>query len=140
MKILEAAQASGLSADRIRLYERQGALPRPPRGKNGYRDYTDEHLVSLRLAKALRDLDLPLGRVGAMIAVWHDGTCGDLRGALVEQLGEVLTGIDAQIADFERARENVRTLRDGLGRMRAQQRRVPGTKPCACVRLLGAGD
>ncbi len=140
MKILEAAQASGLSADRIRLYERQGVLPGPPRSANGYREYTAEHLVSLRLAKALRDLGLSLDRVGAMIGVWHDGTCGELRGALVEQLDEALDDIDVQIADLERAREDVRTLRDGLRRMRASQGRVPGTTPCSCVQLLGAGD
>lgn len=115
-------------------------LPRPPRSANGYRDYTEEHLVSLRLAKALRDLDLPLERVGETISVWHDGTCGDLRGALVNQLDAALVGIEAQIADLERARESVQMLREGLRRMRPQQRRVPGTTPCGCVRLLGAGD
>ncbi len=140
VKILEAAQASGLSADRIRLYERQGVLPQPPREANGYREYTEEHLVSLRLAKALRDLDLPLERVGEMISVWHDGTCGELRGALMTQLDEALARIDTQLADLEQANRQVHALRTGLSRMRTSHGRVPGTTPCGCVRLLGAGD
>lgn len=75
-----------------------------------------------------------------MTGVWHDGTCGELRGALVDQLNNALEEIDAQIADLDRARKDVRTMRDGLGRMRATQSRVPGTTPCSCVRLLVAGD
>lgn len=140
MKILEAAHASGLSVDRIRLYERQGVLPRPGRLANGYRDYRAEHLGSLRLAKALRDLDLPLPQVREIISVWHDGTCEDLRGVLMGQLDDALRQLEAQIADLERAREHMGTLRDGLQRMRPQQTRVPGTTPCGCMRLLGTSD
>ncbi len=139
MRILEAARASGLSADRIRLYERQGVLPRPPRTQSGYRDYTEEHLVSLRLAKVLRDLGLPLQRVGLMISICHDGTCDELRGALIEHLDEALTAIDAHIDDLERARQHVGTLRDGLRRLHARNSGVPGTTLCACIQLLGAG-
>ncbi len=60
MNIQEAAHRSGLSADTIRFYERKGVLPRPPRGANGYRQYTEEHVATLEFARGLRDLNLPL--------------------------------------------------------------------------------
>ncbi|HWQ28729.1 MAG TPA: MerR family DNA-binding transcriptional regulator, partial [Dehalococcoidia bacterium] len=56
MRIGEAARASGLSIDTIRFYERTGTLPAPPRGANGYRRYTPEHVETLRLAAGLRAL------------------------------------------------------------------------------------
>ncbi len=69
MNIQEAAEASGLSADTIRFYERKRVLPRPPRAANGYRAYTEEHLATLRLTKSLRDLGLPLSEIGSIVAV-----------------------------------------------------------------------
>ena len=56
MNIGEAANASSLTPDTIRFYEKKGILPRPPRLASGYRHYTEEHVATLRLAKALREL------------------------------------------------------------------------------------
>ena len=39
LTIGEVAAASGLSPDTIRFYEREGVLPRDPRGTNSYRGY-----------------------------------------------------------------------------------------------------
>ena len=47
----------------------------------------------LRLARSLRDLGLALDEVGEIVAVAHDGTCGELRGALAGTLGETIAGI-----------------------------------------------
>ena len=54
MNIRAAAIASRLTPDTIRFYEKKDILTRPPRLTNGYRHYTDEHVATLRLAKALR--------------------------------------------------------------------------------------
>ena len=88
MKIQEAAKLSGLPADTIRFYERRGVLPRPPRRRNGYREYGDEHLVTLRLASALRGLDVPLERLEGVLQVAHDGTCHELRDTMLETLAK----------------------------------------------------
>jgi len=47
MKILEFEKISGLTRDTIRYYERIGLLPKPNRGENGYRQYTERHLTIL---------------------------------------------------------------------------------------------
>lgn len=39
MRIGELAKATGLSASRVRFYEKHGVLPPPERRANGYRDY-----------------------------------------------------------------------------------------------------
>lgn len=138
MRIGEAAKASGLSVDAIRFYERMGMLPAPPREANGYRRYTAEHVETLRLAAGLRSLGVPLERVGPILRVAHDATCADMRDALVAALAETVAGIDDQIARLTRLRGRLRSILQGLRRMRAEDAAVPGLQPCPCVPLVTA--
>ena len=87
---------SGLSADTIRFYERRQVLPRPPRRENGYREYTTEHVTTLRLAKGLRELGLPLREFQAILTVAHDGACTDLRAVLLQTVANALDQVDAR--------------------------------------------
>ena len=140
MNIQQAAQASGLSADTIRFYEQKGVLPRPPRRDNGYRAYTDEHVATLRLARGLRDLALPLADVGAILPVAHDGTCGDLRDTLTETLTDALATIAGRIEELNRTSDQLTAILGGLREMQPPDSRVPGMDPCGCVQLVSADE
>lgn len=135
MNIQKAADASGLTADTIRFYEKEGVVPPAPRRENGYREYTDEHVAVLRLARGLRDLGAPLTDVATILPVAHDGTCGDLREALVETLTGVLSGITTRIEDLRRTSREVTVILDGLREMQPADSRVPGLDGCRCVEL-----
>lgn len=136
MNIQQAAAVSGLSADTIRFYERKGVLPRPPRQANGYRNYTEEHVATLRLARGLRRLGVPLDAIGPVLEVAHTGVCGDIRGRLVDDLSRVRTDIDAQIAELQDTRNHVTQLLDGLIAMRIDDADVPGTVACRCISMV----
>ena len=135
MNIQKAAEASGLTADTIRFYEKEGVVPPAPRRENGYREYTDEHVAVLRLARGLRDLGAPLTDVATILPVAHDGTCGDLREALVGTLTGVLSGITARIDDLGRTRQELTVILDGLSEMEPADSRIPGLDGCRCVEL-----
>ncbi len=135
MNIQKAAEASGLTADTIRFYEKEGVVPPAPRRENGYREYTDEHVAVLRLARGLRDLGAPLTDVATILPVAHDGTCGDLREALVGTLTGVLSGVTARIEDLRRTSREVTVILDGLREMKPADNRVPGLSGCRCVEL-----
>ena len=135
MNIQKAAEASGLTADTIRFYEKEGVVPPAPRRENGYREYTDEHVAVLRLARGLRDLGAPLTDVATILPVAHDGTCGDLREALVGTLEGVLSGITARLEDLRRTRGELSAILDGLREMEPADSRVPGLNGCQCVEL-----
>lgn len=63
MNIKQVQQLSGISADNIRFYEKQGLL-RPARNpENDYRDYSAQDLRRLKLIRALRMLDMPLEQI-----------------------------------------------------------------------------
>lgn len=62
MKINQAEQIIGITKKNIRFYEQEGLLT-PSRSTNGYRDYTDEDINTLRQIKLLRKLDLPIEEI-----------------------------------------------------------------------------
>ncbi len=140
MQIGEAAAASGLSEDTIRFYERHGVLPAPPRHPNGYRDYTDDHVETLRFARGLRELGLPPSEMADIVAVAHDGTCGALRSALIDRIARATAELDERIAGLEHTRRHLDGLGKGLRRMRPREQRVPGRPSCTCVALVQGGD
>jgi DNA-binding transcriptional MerR regulator len=112
VRIGELADAVGVSADTIRLYEREGLLPRPPREENGYRDYGPAELERVRLMLDLRRLDIPLGET-AEIAGWcQTGHCAQTstalpavlaaRRATVRERIRGLQALDRRLAALER--------------------------------------
>ncbi len=138
MNIQRAAVASGLSADTIRFYERRDVLPRPPRRANGYRDYSERHVETLRLAVGLRGLGLSLSEMGTVLGLAHDGTCGDVRSVLSRTLTEAVDQLDGRIEELERSREQISDIADSLDRMQPGEESLPGMTPCACVQLVEA--
>jgi MerR family transcriptional regulator, copper efflux regulator len=68
MRIGELARRSELSTSRIRFYEAHGLLPKAERSDNGYRDYPDSVLETLRLIQGAQDLGFSLGEIRAGLA------------------------------------------------------------------------
>lgn len=136
MNIHEAAQVSGLTIDTIRFYEKRRVVPSPPRAQNGYRVYTDEHVLILRLANGLRRLGIPLKDISPILQVAHDRTCGDLRGALSNTLEDALTETDRRLQELVQMRVQLVEILRGIGEMEPGAFEVPGLNPCGCVELV----
>lgn len=63
MGIKEAEQATGISRQNIRFYEKEGLL-HPARNKNNsYREYTVEDILRLKQIRLLRKLGMPLEEI-----------------------------------------------------------------------------
>ncbi len=65
MKIKELEAASGIPRASIRFYEKEGLLT-PERTENGYRDYSDGDLETLKKILLLRALQVPLKDIRAL--------------------------------------------------------------------------
>lgn len=76
MKIADASAESGLSADTIRFYERQGLLEDIERGPDGHRAFSPKDLRWLKLFERLRSTGMPLAEMKryAVLAREGDGT------------------------------------------------------------------
>ena len=136
MNIREAADLSGLTIDTIRFYEQRHVMPLPRRAENGYRVYTEEHVLILRLANGLRRLGVPLKNFAPILQVAHDGTCGELRASLSTTLEDALEKTNNQMRELAEIHRHLVDILQGIGDMAPDSVEVPGLSPCGCVELL----
>lgn len=67
MNIKDAQALSGVSAENIRFYEKQGLLSPARNRQNAYREYSSADIAVLKRIRALRMLDMPLPQVKAVL-------------------------------------------------------------------------
>ncbi len=68
MNIKEAQRQSGVAAENIRFYEKEGLLSPARNAGNSYREYTSEDVRVLKRIRVLRMLDMPLSQVKEVLA------------------------------------------------------------------------
>ena len=66
MKTNELEKEIGLSKYTIRYYEKEGLI-QPKREENGYRDYDDETVQKLKIIKFLRNLQISVDDIKAIL-------------------------------------------------------------------------
>ena len=117
MRIGVLAARAGISPSRIRFYEGQGLLPRPPRLESGYRDYDERALEILLFINRARDLGFSLAEVAAHL----DSPYDDMRKARLLSKVEAKVGeIDALMADLQSRRATLMDLVTELRRITGQ--------------------
>ena len=100
LTIGELATHTGVTAETIRYYEREGVVPRAARsGPGRYRRYTGADVERLRFIRRARDLGFSLGEVRELLAL-ADGTpdraCTD-----VDRIARAhLAQVDAKLAQL----------------------------------------
>ena len=106
MRIGQLAQATGLSRDALRFYEKRGLLT-PQRGSNGYRSYPAEAADWLRYVRTAQSLGFTLAEIEADLPLLAAGDASPeaLRAALRRKLD-----------DISRRVEGLTALRDELSR------------------------
>jgi len=95
MRINEVEALVGISKKNIRFYEEQGLLQPRRNSENGYRDYGEAELETLRRIKLMRKLGVPMEEIRRMQAGQH--TVGD--------------AMRRHIVTLERDRENLEQAR-----------------------------
>lgn len=68
MNIKQAQELSGVSRENIRFYEREGLIRPARNSENDYRDYSAADIRQLKIIRMLRMLDMPLERIGQVLA------------------------------------------------------------------------
>ena len=77
------AKIVGCHPNTVRMYESWGLLPPVPRAANGYRQYTQDHLYQMKLARTALNTAWPGKNIRqAAIDLVHQCARGDLGGAL----------------------------------------------------------
>ena len=72
MNIGEAARLSGVSTKMVRHYESLGLLPQVQRSDNGYRQYSDAEVHTLRFIKRSRELGFSMAEIAELVSLWQN--------------------------------------------------------------------
>jgi MerR family transcriptional regulator, Zn(II)-responsive regulator of zntA len=128
MRIGQLAEATGVSRDTIRYYEKIGLLPSPRRRESGYREYPDEAGNRIRVIRNAVQLGFPLKDIARVLNVRDAG------GAPCRQVRDYAHGligaIDQQIAQLKADKRAM------LGMIRRWDIRLAHTPPGARALLL----
>lgn len=127
MRIGELARLSDCDVETIRFYEREGLLAAPAREANGYRSYTEAHLVQLNFIRHCRSLGigLPEVRILRSFQARPELACEEINQLIDQQIGR----IHQQVETLRLLERQLHALRDTC---RATQR----ASECGILRNL----
>lgn len=105
LRTSDIAKAAGIHPNTVRKYEELGHIPRPERGTNGYRRFTERHLDQARLAATFLRLAWlgPLFKQRALETVLH--AAADEFAAARDSASALLTAVAEERRRAERAAE-----------------------------------
>jgi Cd(II)/Pb(II)-responsive transcriptional regulator len=91
MRIGDLAAATGIPAETIRFYEREGLLPKARRADNNYRVYGAPHADRLAFIRHCRNLDMTLDEVRALLRLRElpARDCAEVNALLDDHIGHV---------------------------------------------------
>ncbi len=110
MRINEVEALVGITKKNIRFYEQEGLLAPRRSSENGYRDYGEAEVETLRRIKLMRKLGVPLEEIRQMLRGTH--TVGD--------------GMRRHLVTLERDRANIQEAMALCGELTASQERLDG--------------
>jgi MerR family transcriptional regulator, copper efflux regulator len=103
-----AAALSGVSAKMLRHYESLGLLGRVMRTDNGYRQYTEADVHSLRFIKRSRDMGFSMAEIAELVNLWHDRrrASASVKAIAQKHLDDLSARIEAMLA-MQRTLQNL---------------------------------
>jgi DNA-binding transcriptional MerR regulator len=107
MKVGELAEATGVSVQAIRFYERRGLLPAPRRLQSGYRDYPAETVSAVLRIKRMQEVGFTLRELEHFLHLLE---------AEPHNTPERRAYAEAKIRDIDAQIERLRSMREELSR------------------------
>jgi len=115
MTIKEVSKTYDIPVDTLRYYERVGVIPPVTRRESGIRDFTEQDLAWVSLAKCMRGAGLPVEVLIEYVKLYREGAetiparlslLQDTRETLLEkraEIDETLSRLDYKISRYEEA-------------------------------------
>lgn len=119
----QVARQTGINPKTIRYYEEIGLLPRPRRGDNNYRVYSEDTVIRIKFIKKAKSLGFTLKEIKEILALRDRGfkPCSHVRSLLKQRIFDVeqkiseLTALRGQLKRLQSEWERVQTLEDSKG-------------------------
>jgi MerR family transcriptional regulator, copper efflux regulator len=104
----ELAKRGGVNLETVRYYERTGLLPKPPRSRSGYRQFSPESVRRVRFIKRAQELGFSLKEIKELLA---------LRIAPSSTRADVRKRAGTKVADIDGKIEHLRDMKKALERL-----------------------
>ena len=91
-RIGQLSEITGCNIETLRFYEREGLLPAPPRGENGYRYYDTEAVARVRFILRAKQLGFSLREIDELLSIRVDlnaSTCADVKQIALDKLDAI---------------------------------------------------
>lgn len=127
----KVAQQAGSNPKTIRYYETIGLLPKPQRGENRYRIYSEETVELLQFIKKAQGLGLSLSEIREIIELRRRGCepCIHVRALLARRIAD----LDQRLSDLVALRKKLERLLAGSGKQSKQE----GARVTVCPHIEG---
>ncbi|MCI0628335.1 MAG: heavy metal-responsive transcriptional regulator [Acidobacteria bacterium] len=134
IQIGKLARETGLSADTIRFYQKQGLLKEPRRSEGGFRLFSPDDLETLIFIRKAQQLGFSLGEVRELLIVRNGKTqaCSHVR----DLLGQKLAAVEKKIQEL---RELERELQVALRKCNREIRKETASHEGCCPVLEEIG-
>ncbi|MDR2789299.1 MAG: heavy metal-responsive transcriptional regulator [Candidatus Accumulibacter sp.] len=126
MSIGDLARKTGVSAVKLRYYEREGLLPHPRRGSSGYREYGAEAAGQVSFILRAKALGFSLEEIADLLNLSADAESGVA--GVKARASRRLAEIEKQIAHLDGIRARLASLVSAC----------PGHGPLECCPILSA--
>lgn len=132
MTVGAVAEAAGVSAKAVRLWESKGLLPSVQRTEAGYRVFSQDDVDVLLFIRQAKALDLTLVEIKEIL---------DLQRCGATPCDRVTTLLDAHVAEIDRKLSDLRAMRRTLveGRQAARHSKRRGEDAVVC-RIIESAD
>ncbi len=131
LTIGQVAKKAGVNVETIRYYERLGHIPKPPRPKSGYRQYSEETVNRIQFIKRAQKLGFTLKEISELLSLKVDSgnTCADVK-----------RRAETKITDIEEKIHNLQGIKKALVRLVAMCRGKGPTGECPIIEVLEAKE
>lgn len=102
------SRETGVAADTLRWYERQGLLPAPQRRPSGYREYDEAAVRRVRFVRGAKELGFTLEEIAQLLRLQDDREHGV--DGIRRQAQARLAELDARIARMTAMRDELAVL------------------------------
>lgn len=113
MRIGELSKRTGIAPSRIRFYERHHVVPKAARSGNGYREYPDTAVKTLRLIDGAQGLGFSLNEISSFLS--EAAPNFPSRAATVQALQRKLVDIDRHTKEVGMRRRQIVKLLKEIG-------------------------
>ena len=127
LTIGQLAKKAQVNVETVRYYERRGLIPKPPRRKSGYRQYSQDIVARIQFIKRAKELGFSLKETSGLLSLRVDPstTCGDVK-----------RRAEAKIADIEERIQDLQRMKKALTKLVALCSGEGPTSECPIMEML----